>query len=93
MPAKGWRSVSVREETYARLRELMEKYGIKSISDVIDALASGGINHPLSAADCRARKVEGIYYLECRDGGKAFVPEDRLKEFVRRFGDVVEVVE
>jgi len=52
---------------------------------------SGGI--PLEEhAVCRARKMTAkAYYIECKDGRKAFVPEETLVKLVERFGDSIVV--
>jgi len=39
--------------------------------------------------DCTGKKVGKVYFIECADGSRAFIPEAVLPELVERFGMVV----
>jgi len=82
------------EEVYLLTPEEFEKLSTASLSTGKAFTRSGGKDSdriPLEEhITCTARRLTArAYYLECRDGRKAFVPEETLIRIVEQFKDSI----
>ena len=88
-------TISVRRETYEKLRKLAESRGVR-VQDLIEELANKPqeIKPQGIETDCTARlgRSGRTYWVECRDGSKALIPVNNLELLSSRFGLRIKVV-
>jgi len=104
------RAVRASEDVYEKLRRIMEERRLPSLAEALRyvveefeklsmrnaQIGTGNAlnSHPLSAVNCRARRITAkAFILECSDGRKAFVPYETLVKLVERFEDSIEVLD
>jgi hypothetical protein len=99
-----YKEVKVRRDFYEELRRLASEKGL-SVPALIEELfkhytvPSMGAHTAPSMVDCVARRAKkgdrplNVYYVECKDGAKAIVPEETLADLSNRFKLKMTIVE
>jgi hypothetical protein len=100
-----YKEVKVRRDLYEELRRLAEERGL-SVPALIEEMfkhftapSMAAHTAPSMLADCIARRVKvngkplNVYYLECRDGAKAVVPNETLADLSNRFKLMISIME
>ena len=99
-----YKEVKIRRDFYEELRRLASEKGL-SVPALIEELfkrhtgASTSSHTGASMADCVARRARkgdkqlNAYFLECKDGAKAVVPEETLADLSNRFKLKITIVE
>jgi hypothetical protein len=102
--AKGTVSIDVSRELRDKIRELSMKLNLsyeELISKALEAYTLGTtLGNECLPTDCVARRVynrrgepERMYFIECKGGSKALIPDDTLADLARRFKISIKVVE
>jgi hypothetical protein len=102
--AKGTVSIDVSRGLRDKIRELSAKLNMsyeELLSKALEAFTLGmTLGSECLPTDCVARRVynrrgepERLYYVECKGGSKALIPDDALEDLARRFRISVRVVE
>jgi hypothetical protein len=99
-----YKEVKIRRDFYEELRRLASEKGL-SVPALIEELfkhhtgpSMGAYTGP-SMADCVARRARkgdkqlNAYFLECKDGARAVVPEETLADLSNRFKLKIAIVE
>lgn len=96
MPKKGFKTITVPEPLFQKLKGLAQERG-KSVPDLLRdlfvAVETLRAERKISIPRCKATKLKGgkTFYIECEDGKKAIVPEKFLPELASRYGLVLEL--
>jgi hypothetical protein len=102
--AKGTVSIDVSRELRDKIRELSMKLNLsyeELISKALEAFTLGmTLGNECLPTDCVARRVynrrgepERLYFVECKGGSKALIPDDALADLTKRLKITVRVVE
>jgi hypothetical protein len=102
--AKGVVSIDVSRGLRDKIRELSAKLNMsyeELLSKALEAFTLGmTLGNECLPSDCVARRVynrrgepERLYYVECKGGSKALIPDDALADLARRFRISIRVVE
>ena len=99
-------AIKVSEEVYGKLEELRRKLGFESFNQVIKWLVDGVTpsdvhelrekGYPIlpigdGVTLCSAKRVGKAYFITCKDGSQAFIPEQYIDELVSKFNLVIKL--